>query len=95
MPMDAALARTLAGRALAQNGDRDSAIEELERAASALDLCGAQRYRDAAERELRQLGQHIHRRSQPSTPKGTGVGSLTKRELEIARLVVDRRTTAR
>jgi DNA-binding CsgD family transcriptional regulator/tetratricopeptide (TPR) repeat protein len=92
LPMDAALARTLAGRALAQDGAHERAIEELERAASALDLCGAQRYRDAAEFELRQLGHHIHRRSQPSTPKGPGVGSLTKRELEIARLVVDRRT---
>ncbi|MEA2418375.1 MAG: hypothetical protein QOE60_581 [Thermoleophilaceae bacterium] len=92
MPMEAALARTLAGRALAQKGDRDGAVEQLSRAASALDLCGAQRYRDAAERELRQLGQRIHRRSQPSTPEGTGLESLTKRELEIARLVVDRRT---
>jgi DNA-binding CsgD family transcriptional regulator len=92
MPMEAALARTLAGRGLAQKGDRDGAVEQLSRAASALDLCGAQRYRDAAERELRQLGQRIHRRSQPSTPEGTGLESLTKRELEIARLVVDRRT---
>jgi DNA-binding NarL/FixJ family response regulator len=92
IPMEAALARTLAGRALAQHDDRDRAVEQLERAASALDLCGAQRYRDAAERELRQLGHHIHRRSQPATRKGTGVESLTKRELEIARLVVDRRT---
>jgi DNA-binding CsgD family transcriptional regulator len=92
LPMDAALARTLAGRALAQNGERDRAVEELKRAASALDLCGAQRYRDAAERELRRLGEHIHRRSQPPAREGTGVESLTQRELEIARLVVDRRT---
>jgi DNA-binding NarL/FixJ family response regulator len=92
MPIEAALARMLAGRALAQDGAQERAIEELERAASALDLCGAQRYRDAAEFELRQLGQHVHRRSQPTTPKGTDVESLTKRELEIARLVVDRRT---
>lgn len=92
LPMEAALARTLAGRALAQNGNRDRAVEELERAASALDLCGALHYRDAAERELRRLGQRIHRRSQGRTPEGTGVGSLTKRELEIARLVVDRQT---
>jgi DNA-binding NarL/FixJ family response regulator len=91
-PMEAALARTLAGRALAQSGDRRRAVEQLTRAASTLDLCGAQRYRDTAERELRRLGQQIRRRSQSSTPDGASVGSLTKRELEIARLVVDRRT---
>ena len=93
VPVEAALARTVAGRALAQHGDRDRAADELERAASALDLCGALRYRDAAEREPRQLGRHIHRRSQPAAAAdGGGVGSLTKRELEIARLVVARRT---
>jgi DNA-binding CsgD family transcriptional regulator len=92
IPMEAALARTLAGRAFAQHGDRDRAVEELERAAFTLDCFGAPRYRDAAERELRRLGHHIQRRTQPSTPDSTGVGSLTKRELEIARLVVDRRT---
>jgi DNA-binding NarL/FixJ family response regulator len=54
---------------------------------------GAVRYRDEAERELRQLGQRVHRRSRPaSTPDGEGVESLTQRELEIARLVVDRQT---
>jgi DNA-binding CsgD family transcriptional regulator/tetratricopeptide (TPR) repeat protein len=92
IPMEAALARTLAGRALAQHGDRDRAVEQLQRAASTLDLCGAQRYRDAAERELRRLGHQIHRRAQPSNPDSAGVESLTKRELEIARLVVDRQT---
>jgi DNA-binding CsgD family transcriptional regulator len=92
MPIEAALARTLAGRALARDGDRDRAVEELERAASALDLCGALRYRDAAERELRALGRRIHRRPLSPTPEGDVLGSLTKRELEIARLVVDRRT---
>ena len=50
------------------------------------------RSREAAERELRQLGQHIHRRSQPAQAKGDGIASLTKRELQIARLIVDRRT---
>ena len=95
IPIEAALARTLAGRALAQHGDRDRALEPLQRAASTLDLCGAQRYRDAAERELRGLGHHIHRRAQPSNPDSAAAGSLTKRELEIARLVVDRRQTGR
>ena len=91
-PIEAALSRTLAGRALAAAGDRDRAKNELEAAATALDSVGAQRYRDAAERELRQLGEHIHRRSQPAAGDGAGVDALTQRELEIARRIVDRQT---
>ena len=66
--------------------------DQLELAAIALDSVGAQRYRDAAERELRQLGEHIHRRSQPGAGDGAGVDVLTQRELEIARRIVDRQT---
>lgn len=82
----------LAGRALAAAGDRDRASDIIKRAASDLDERGAVRFRDAAERELRQLGEHIHRRSRPANGGGTGVESLTDRELEIARRIVDRRT---
>ena len=53
---------------------------------------GSARYRAAAEQELRKLGRKIHRRTRPGRSDATGVGSLTARELEIARLVVDRRT---
>ena len=91
-PVWAATARTLAGRALAQLGERDRAVAELETAAAELQRCGATRYRDAAERELRRLGQHIHRRTRPGKADGTGIESLTERELQISRLVVDRRT---
>ena len=52
------------------------------------------RHRDATERELRHLGVHIHRRSRPGDPDQRGVGSLTERELHIARLIVDRKTNA-
>src|SRR5438034_8981505 len=45
-PIEAALSRTLAGRALAQSGQRDRAVAELQRAAAVLDSCGALRYRD-------------------------------------------------
>jgi DNA-binding CsgD family transcriptional regulator len=93
MPVEAALARTVAGAALAELGDRDRALTELERAAAELDRCGAVRYRDAAQRELRQLGQHIHRRTRPGD-SDSGVGALTGRELEIAHLIVDRKTNA-
>ena len=92
MPVDAALSRTLAGRALAQAGKAESAVAQLRQAAEQLQACGAHRYRAAAEFELRRLGQRIHRRTRPGDLNRSGVQSLTSRELEIARLVVDRRT---
>jgi DNA-binding NarL/FixJ family response regulator len=91
-PIEAALSRTLAGRALAQLGQRDRAVAELERAAAEFDQCGALRYRDEAERELGKLGRRIHRRTRSGKAGGIGVESLTERELQIARLVVDRKT---
>jgi DNA-binding NarL/FixJ family response regulator len=91
-PIEAALSRTLAGRALAATSDRERAKHELQRAATALDSIGAQRYRDAAERELRRLGHRIHRRFQPGSTEGRGVDALTQRELEISRRIVDRQT---
>jgi DNA-binding CsgD family transcriptional regulator/tetratricopeptide (TPR) repeat protein len=93
-PIEAALSRTLAGRALAQAGQSDRATVELERAVAELDHCGALRYRNEAERELRKLGHSIHRRTRPGKTDGVGVASLTERELEIARLVVDRKTNS-
>lgn len=90
--IEAARTFTLAGRALAEAGDRDKACDVLMRAASTFEARGAVRLRDAAERELRQLGHRIHRRSQPTATAGEGVESLTKRELEIARCIVDRQT---
>jgi len=90
--VEAALSRTLAGRALAEAGQEERAVSELERAARELDSCGASRYRDAAERELRKLGQHIHRRTRKGTAGHEGLESLSERELEVARLVVDRKT---
>jgi DNA-binding NarL/FixJ family response regulator len=91
-PVEAARSRTIAGRALAEAGDVERASAELQRSAAAFEAAGALRYRDEAERELRKLGRHIHRRSRTGRPDGTGLGSLTERELEIAHLVVDRKT---
>jgi len=43
--------------------------------------------------ELRRLGhRHLHRRTRPGTADGTRVESLTERELQVGRLIVDRRT---
>jgi DNA-binding NarL/FixJ family response regulator len=89
---DAARARELAGRALAHAGDTDRAIRQLELAATAFDSFGSLRYRDQAERELGKLGHRIHRRTQPGNTDGNGIETLTARELEVAQLVVDRRT---
>jgi DNA-binding CsgD family transcriptional regulator len=92
IPVEAGLSRTIAGRALALAGRRDEAVEELDRASDELHACGAIRYRDAADRELRRLGRHVHRRTRPGEPDRVGIESLTGREHQIAELVVDRRT---
>jgi DNA-binding CsgD family transcriptional regulator len=93
-PVEAALSRTLAGVALAETGERDRAVTELQRAARDFEEFGALRHRDQAERELRKLGHRIHRRTRPGTADGTGLESLTERELQLARLVADRKTNA-
>ena len=90
--IEAAQSRRLAGRALAQAGEEERAAQELERAAADLEACGAMRYRDAAERELRKLGHHVQRPSRRGSADAAGLESLSERELEVARLLVDRRT---
>jgi DNA-binding CsgD family transcriptional regulator len=93
--VEGALARVLAGRALGQAGDRKRAAAELQRAAADLEACGAAGQRDAVERELGRLGLRPHRRTRPGARDGgSGVESLTGRELEVARLVVDRKTNS-
>jgi ATP/maltotriose-dependent transcriptional regulator MalT len=90
-PVEAALSRIVAGRALAAAGESERGATELERAARELEARGALRYRDEAERELRGLGRTVYRRSAAGTG-GPGMESLTERELQLARLVVDRKT---
>jgi len=89
--LEAARARALAGRALAVAGDAEAAAEQLDAAAAQLDDCGAPRSRDAVERELRKLGRRRHRRTRGGSGE-SGLASLTERELQVARLIVDRRT---
>jgi DNA-binding NarL/FixJ family response regulator len=90
--VDAAIARKLAGRALGAAGERERAIQELELAAAGFEACDAPRYRKQVERELRKVGHRIQRPSRRGRPDGAAVASLTERELEVARLVVDRQT---
>jgi DNA-binding CsgD family transcriptional regulator len=92
-PVEAGRSRTLAGRALVAAGRPDEAVGLLQEAAAAFDACGAQRYRDDAERELRRLGsRRPHRRTRAGQRDGSGIESLTERELQVARLIVDRHT---
>ena len=90
--VDAARSRTLAGKALAAAGERERALAELEEAARELEACDARRSRAHAEHELRRLGRRFSRRTRPRDPDAEGVDTLTERELEVARLVVDRHT---
>jgi len=92
--VESGLSRTVAGRALAAAGERDSAAAELALAAAAFERCGALRYRDEAERELRRLGVRISRRTSRGPTDGVRLGALTEREMQVARLVVARRTNA-
>ncbi len=92
--VEAALSRTLAGRALAEAGDHEQAVAELAKAAAAFESCGSERYRAEVGRELRKLGRPMHRRTRPGKAGAVGIESLTGRELQIARLVVDRLTNA-
>jgi DNA-binding NarL/FixJ family response regulator len=93
-PVEAALSRLLAGRALAAAGERDQAVAELQQAAADFHACGAHDHAAQAERELGKLGKRVHRRSAPGKRDGAGIELLTERELEVARLIVDRKTNA-
>lgn len=88
--VDAAKARCLLGQARALAGDSAQAVAELGRAAA--DFDGTPGYRDRAEDDLRALGHRVAPRRAPAGAEGAGVDALSRRELEVARLVVDRRT---
>jgi DNA-binding NarL/FixJ family response regulator len=91
-PIEAALSRALAGRALAQAGQNERAVVELQRAAAAFDACGARRFRESAERELGKAGHRPYRRTRPGKIEDRSIDALTERELQVARLVVGRKT---
>jgi ATP/maltotriose-dependent transcriptional regulator MalT len=87
--IDEGRARLLAGRALAQTGERLGAIAELERVEAEMLACGAARYRDRAARELERLD-----RSRARTHAATvaGLDGLTERERRVAELITAGRT---
>jgi DNA-binding NarL/FixJ family response regulator len=93
--LESAAARQLAARALADAGDTDQAVQQLQQACAVFDRCGAPRRRAEAERQLRRLGhRRVHHRTARGDGSSTGIAALTERERQVARLVTDRRTNA-
>ncbi|MCY1139106.1 AAA family ATPase [Actinoplanes sp. Pm04-4] len=89
--VEVAAARFLAARALAEAGDTEAAVRLLRLVCETYERSGAPRRRAEAERLLRRLGhRQVHHRSAPRS----GLATLTERELQIARLITDRRTNA-
>jgi DNA-binding CsgD family transcriptional regulator len=89
--LQVAFARVLQGRGLAAAGERKEAVAVLREAERTLDRCGSLRVRDEARRELRKLGARAEPRG-PAAAEDSGLGSLSKRELEIAELIAERLT---
>jgi DNA-binding NarL/FixJ family response regulator len=86
-PLVSARALLAEGKAHAAGGDREAAVSALMTAQSAFAGFGAERRRNEAVRELRQLGHRVRR------PAGATEGDpLTAREREIAELVASGRT---
>ena len=91
MRLDSFVARLLAGRALAAAGERDAAVETLQRVAEEAGRRGAGLYVDTASRELRRLGSRLSAagRRAAASPRDE---PLTERESDIAALVAQGRT---
>jgi DNA-binding NarL/FixJ family response regulator len=82
--LEAGRTNILAGRALGKAGKDREAVERLQQAHATLAGCGAKRYRDQAARELRALGTRPSNRGSTAT----GTTALSRREREVAALVV-------
>ena len=85
-PVEASRCLILAGRTLAQVGERDRAVALLEQAEERLTFSGAFGFRDQAQKELRRLGRRVTRRAGPLR-LDDGLRALTERERELAVLV--------
>jgi DNA-binding NarL/FixJ family response regulator len=90
-PIEAARARILAGHHLGTAGKHEPALQELQQATDALSALGATHYAAQAVRERRHLGERLARGGRRA-PAINGIGSLSDREREVARLVQDRLT---
>lgn len=90
-PVEAGRARVLAGRRLGEAGDREAALEELQRAGAELTALGARHHAAQAVRERRRLGEHVARGGRRGG-ETTGLAALSSREREVAGLVEERLT---
>ena len=84
---DAARVRRQLARALAETGDREGATRELRRAHEVFARLGAEPELKATREQLRELGARP-----PVRSHAAGAAGLTGRELEIVRLVAERRS---
>jgi len=87
MPDVASRVRRVLAGAMRDSGDREGAMRELRTAHEVFARLGAQGELDAVREELRALGARP-----PSRTMATGMAGLTGRELEIARMVSQRKS---
>lgn len=85
--VDAARLRKMLAKTLAEMGDREGATRELRRVHDVFARLGAERELTATREQLRELGARP-----PARAMATGVGGLTGREVDIARLVSERKS---
>jgi DNA-binding NarL/FixJ family response regulator len=91
-PLEAGRARVLAGRRLAEAGDRERALAQLRRGGHELAALGARHYAAQAVRERRRLGEHVAQGGRRRRDATTGPEALSDREREVAGLVEQRLT---
>jgi predicted ATPase/DNA-binding CsgD family transcriptional regulator len=84
---DGARLRKMLAKVLAEMGDRDGATRELRRVHDVFARLGAERELSATRDQLRDLGARP-----PARAPTAGVGGLTGREVDIARLVSERKS---
>jgi DNA-binding CsgD family transcriptional regulator len=87
--IDAGRASMCAGTAYAAAGQRRRAVEHLRVAATIFKDCGARALHARTVREQRRLGVRVNARSEG---RGAGPYGLTRREMEVAMLIVEGHT---
>jgi ATP/maltotriose-dependent transcriptional regulator MalT len=89
VPFERAQVELRAGVALAASGERESALERLGDAYRTARKLGARPLASEAAREVAALGESVTQRSRRAASDGAG---LTRRELEVVRLIAVGRT---
>jgi DNA-binding CsgD family transcriptional regulator len=84
---DGARLRKMLAKVLAEMGDREGAMRELRRVHDVFARLGAERELSQTRDQLRDLGARP-----PARAQTLGVGGLTGREVDIARLVSERKS---